>query len=557
MPEVGKKPVAKKPAPAATAPVKPTKEIQFPDVELHLMDSGHEGVITRVQMEELLGWETEESASVRANEKDGKGNLLPVAYGNDYTLKDEHKCKVRCLYNANNRPFRESHARTIAQDILNSCWAGPLSMPGETVNGEAIVISKYGEIISGQHRGVGFVLACQMWAKADKDSVWRKNWPKEPVLESVVIMGISDNPKVLRTVDNVLPRSEADVIYTSDLFSTLDTSEKRECSRMMAAAADLLWIRTGAGDAAIHQYDSLQTHSTSMAFIERHGKLKHAVAFIFQENKKVRKVSGLDLSPGQAAALLYLMAASGDDLDDYRNADPAPGEQALKLKRWKDAERFWALLLTGEAGAPEMVGLRSHLATMTEGNGNARERANVLCLAWSLWTDDKVALSVLDKKNGRCPNLADAVVYNDRVIGKAPDTRIVPTLVPQVLTGIDLGQGKAPVEDGEEEKTPEQIEQDRKEEADRKAALILDKKNRAMANKAKADAAGKPSPSKLDALADKAAADQAARANGKPKPLPAKKSAPAKPVAATEGYDAAEFNRKQEEEFQARKAASK
>ena len=57
-----------------------------------------------------------------------------------------------------------------------------------------------------------------------------------PVLETIVITGISEDALVTMTVDNCKPRSATDVLYTSALFRNLPVAQRAEYSRMTAAA---------------------------------------------------------------------------------------------------------------------------------------------------------------------------------------------------------------------------------------------------------------------------------------------------------------------------------
>ena len=325
--------------------------------------------ITCQQMKTLLGWETEKDYKARTG-KDLKEYLLIDVEGN----------KVVCHHNDHNRPFSESWARTLAQDILNRNWAGPTTMPGETVNGETIVVGRTGRVSSGQHRGVGLILACQLWAGKNHDH-WVTLWPEEPILESLVVTGVSESPHVIRTLDNVKPRSLLDVFYTSEIFVNLKTlAQKKECSRMLDNATKLLWQRTGAGSGKDKAFTGYLTHSEALGFVERHPKLLKCIKHIFEENQD-RQISKQKLSPGQCAAMMYLMGSSSTDGDVYRNADP-PNEKKLSWDNWDKAEEFWTLAGT----STEFKAVRSAINPVSKDNEPIKlsqsERISILCLAW-------------------------------------------------------------------------------------------------------------------------------------------------------------------------------
>ena len=67
-----------------------------------------------------------------------------------------------------------------------------------TVNGETIIVTRYADVDSGQHRGIGFLFACQIWEKGD---IWngidpRKLWPEMPTMECIIVYGVSSSPRV-------------------------------------------------------------------------------------------------------------------------------------------------------------------------------------------------------------------------------------------------------------------------------------------------------------------------------------------------------------------------
>ena len=88
---------------------------------------------------ELLGWNDEFEGRPLITDRNGVG----VVFDN----------------NSSNRPFRMSNCKKVISELLRKKWR---------LNGETIIISDVGEVISGQHRLAAVVLAEQD-RKKDKD----------------------------------------------------------------------------------------------------------------------------------------------------------------------------------------------------------------------------------------------------------------------------------------------------------------------------------------------------------------------------------------------------
>lgn len=385
-----------KPAPkkAEAPPVPPQRPVIYPDVRAEICIG--DNAITAEQAKDILGWTTEEERLLQIAAEHpgiGKDALKAYEYGDVYMLNDASKltdkgtpagAKVRCYQNLDNRPFDLPWCLGLAQTILNGQWAGPLTIPGETINGSTIVLSRTGKVESGQHSLVALILAHQMWFANRKKYPFWENSVGGPVIETIVIYGISEDRRVLMTVDNCKPRSEADVFYTSDLFVKLTPPDRKECSRMLAAAVDLLWARTDTR--------GYKTHSEVVGFVDRHMKLLKTLEHIFVENssRSGRKISALRLSAGQCAALCYLMAASNSDGDAYRNGLP-PSEKGLDFKLLDKAKQFWALL----AGGEEFKEVRLALGRLVESasddpanqglGGRSNEKLAIISKAWDVF----------------------------------------------------------------------------------------------------------------------------------------------------------------------------
>lgn len=396
MPAVPNKPVklSKTPKAAAAKPAPTIKErkVVYPELTVNgVVIPPDKLTLSCEKAKKLLGWQTEEefkNAALAEAGADPKAIKSVKGFTEKWLAQerleaftDQNGDRVVCRNNIRNREFRLGHALKIAQDILNGSWR---------FNRETIIIGETGIIGSAQHRLIAFVFACQIWAK--QKAHWQARWPQEPTIQALVACGGDESPETIQTLDNTLARTLADTISTSGMFDGKNYGhvERKECSRMLDYAVDLLWKRT---QASKHDSDHKhQTHSASLEFLARHPKLKNAVVSIYEENKKTeeggRAISLLGLSAGGAAAMLYLMAASDDDGDDYRNARPAPGEKNLDLRWWDKAEEFWVLLAAEDKA---LVPVREALGGLVDGElgGRAAEKWGVICKAWNLFRDGK------------------------------------------------------------------------------------------------------------------------------------------------------------------------
>lgn len=429
MPKAKKGP-AVQPAPIATPVVAPTASdngpatttptsnphnlpVVYDKVEITEYSSTSEhGPLTVDNVVISLGWETEKQWQERmVREKGGKpehylfGETGPRRDDNGQFQPihclDTDKQKVVCWNNANNRPFDQSWCDDLIHMILHGQWAGPLMMPGETINGETIRISRYGRTLSGQHQETALKLADEWLQKArivENDGLNSEKWPawnghEHPVIETVVITGLSEDERVLRTIDYVKPRTEADMLYTMDLFRQNTSTERKEMTRMLSVARSLLWTRTNT--------KGYETHPEVVGFLERHKRLLKCVEHLFVENSAKgadggRKISKLRLSPGQASALCYLMACSSQKTteysDEYRNESP-PSEKGLDWSYWERAQDFWTCL----AGARDFIPVRRALGLLVDSTpdkddnqglgGRLPEKLAIIAKAWERYKD--------------------------------------------------------------------------------------------------------------------------------------------------------------------------
>ena len=431
MPKARLKPAPIKPVAPTPPPVQEPISIQ-PPIDLPVLydtleiieysTTSPNGPLDIANQKVIIGWETENEYQQRKVKE--FPNTKPDAwmFGDVYHCRNVLGEKVRTNSNAHNRPFDEEWCKGLIQIILRGQWAGPYTIPGETVNGETIRISRYGRVLSGQHQMTACILAGEILLKARQDGADPPNKPKfpawrthgEPFLETIIIRGMSEDPRVLMTIDYVKPRTAADIFYTSEVFKNSTSPQRKELCRMLAAATDLLWDRTDA--------KGYRTHPELVGFLERHKRLLKCVEHLFAKNsaESGRKISKLRLSAGQCVALMYIMASAGNktDGDVYRNEDP-PTEKNLDWSLWDKAEQFWTLLADGKY----FIQVRHALGRLVESDpskdnnqglgGRGPEKLAILDKAWALWKDHPDSAGPPFSDADLEPNGALCLSYND------------------------------------------------------------------------------------------------------------------------------------------------
>ena len=413
-------PVAPTPPPPAPAPepesvqwTPPDLPVKYPDLTIDEYSTvSPKGPLDVQWCKDALGWETEKEWQKRMVEEElARGNTtakpehflfgdgVALAGGGFHPVHCRNLAgeKVICWNNGNNRPFDEAWSfDALAETVLSGKWAGPFTVPGETVNGETVRISKYGRVISGAHQMSACIRAGEKLTKARADGVdhpdeprypaWRKHG--EPFIETIVIKGVSEDPRVLMTIDYVKPRSAADVFYTSDVFRAAPPPERKELCKMLSSATDLAWTRTDT--------KGYRTHPEVVGFLDRHKRLLDCVQHLFAENRPAagRRIAKHRLGAGQCAALMFIMGSAGPKTngDDYRNEEP-PSQKNLDWSLWDKAEEFWTLLASRKDFQPvrdALTDLRDSTPQddVNQGlGGRIPEKFAILSNAWGRWKD--------------------------------------------------------------------------------------------------------------------------------------------------------------------------
>jgi hypothetical protein len=356
-----------------------------------------------------------------------------VGEDDSYLLTDTDKKKIRCTNNEPNRPFVHGLMESYCQEVMNQRWR---------LNGETIIFGTSGRLLSGQHRLIGLVVACQKFRAGEKGK-----WKTAPVLETFVVHGIEEDPETTSTIENVRPRSLADVLFTDVNLFGKKTSEadRKRLAKMTANAVNEVWERTASGE---QTFLAKKTHAEEIDFIRRHPKLLEAVKFIDGENGA--NMVGRFVNPGTAAALLYLMGSSDTDGKEYR-ASTVRTEKKFDWKYWEKAEEFWTCLAKEEDSMKPLTRAKSaYKQRGDDGNEvtvyafplaeSKKDKVAVIVQAWN----EFAAGNKLTEKNLTL-NYSFDTKYNRRVLHDNP-----------VCGGIDVGYNWKPDdEEGADDDTEE------------------------------------------------------------------------------------------------------
>src|SRR5262249_52208344 len=172
---------------------------------------------------------------------------------------------------------------------------------------------------------------------AERDH-WKAVWPGPVSIEASVTFGVSEDPRVLRTLDDTEPRSIAHVFYAQGLFGDVPQKESARLDKMTEYYIRLLWKRTWLRQDA---FTGELTNAEAVGYADRHEHLVQAVKHIWDCLKKVKQFKLC--SPGSAAALFYLMGCSASDVgcsglaNKYRDACD---ETVLDWSHWGKAKTF-------------------------------------------------------------------------------------------------------------------------------------------------------------------------------------------------------------------------
>lgn len=348
---------------------------------------------------------------------------------NEHHFIDCEGRKICCLNNRNNRAFRESDARCVAQDILNLNYA---------FNAESIVIGTEGNVLSGQHRLIGLVFAEQL-RSGPQSAHWSCYWPNPVVVESIVVYNVDESLRVTRTIDNTRPRTVSDALYVDPELSRYNPKDRKYLARLIDAAIRVVWRRTGHADIL---FRSKRTNAEMLSFKDRHPRILLAVKHVHEEDGMERRVSGPGrwLPAGVAAGLLYLMGCSRSDGDAYRVPKPNKNgliervEKGLDWSLWEKACEFWVMLAANVKDDEFLKNARKTRRPVDDPSdkyqgylyhdGSTAERVAAICKAWQVFVSGEKPTPGLFRLNYAKSELTGLpILLEDPVVG-----------------GIDLGQ---------------------------------------------------------------------------------------------------------------------
>jgi hypothetical protein len=375
-------------------------EVLYEDIELMLYrkfpkgvdesnaeEHGENGPLDMAAAAELLGW---------TEEMDG------VKFGGDYKFKDLNGNKIRLLKNPTNRPFRRNLALRYANEILRGEWQ---------LNGESIIIDKYGRVQSGQHRLAGVIFANQM-LNEDLEKWSDYGWKDGVYIEVVVVVGVDPSPKVVDTIDIGQKRSLGDVIFRNDEFKGTER-EMAKSSNVLSHAVRLVWLRAGGKKVSDAPHFP---HSEALNFFKEHPRLKECVQFINDAEggggEDGKRISSC-LSLGYASGLMYLMATSKTDRDAFD-----AGEEELDFSNWEKAQDFWTHFAKDFKSLPvghAIKECRKRLSEISAGDGKGRDEiVGTVAKCFNAWMDGK---KITTAKLKRKETEDEVIIQEDPRIG--------------------------------------------------------------------------------------------------------------------------------------------
>lgn len=345
------KPKAKKKAAAK----KETKPVLYSAIEARIFSGINP--VTAETAKELLAWEV-------AAEK-----VTPI-------LTDKHGNKIVTHNNATNRPFDPALADMWKLEVLRKKWK---------LNGETIIVDKYGNVQSGQHRLVGLIFAHQEWEldrkKPKDEQAWASYWDTEPTLEGIVIFGIDGDDDTVNTIDTTKPRSAVDVLYRSDWFEDETAEKRKELAGICGRAVKLLWERTQARD---FSDAPRRPHSELVDFVRRHPSLIDCTRFVRDEADGTKL--GEYVPAGYAAALLYLMGSATSDSEKYRKTD---SESGMDWELHDVAEAFWSDFASNGKATEKIRDAINAIPDSLPGGVSMQLRLAAIINGWNLYSAKK------------------------------------------------------------------------------------------------------------------------------------------------------------------------
>ena len=202
----------------------------------------------------------------------------------DYVLKECNK---------GNRPMSKGVAKLYANEKLRGKWR---------VNGEPLIFDNRGHLVSGQHRLMALILACEALDRGE-------DWPEaQTEIDVVIVRGVE--PETADTVDTGKTRSHGDVLFRDpwvddaiDKDWNTTGNRRRTWTKTLAGAARLVWLMEGG--AIVSDAPKFQI-SEMLDFLKfKHYNLCQFVTMVLNANDGDGGHGGLKMSLPYTAALCY------------------------------------------------------------------------------------------------------------------------------------------------------------------------------------------------------------------------------------------------------------
>lgn len=163
--------------------------------------------------------------------------------------------------------------------------------------------------------------------------------------------------------------------------NTISKRDSKDIARITQSAIRLLMHRTGIADAFRPKLPEVEVSQ----FLASHLRVRDAATHIWKVNGPQKRLSQY-ISPGYAAGLLYLMAASASDSESYYGAEQR-NEGVLDWSLWDKACEFFTAIACGNL---EMQAVRMALDKGNRGGDlSGGERWAILIKAWSCFAAGK------------------------------------------------------------------------------------------------------------------------------------------------------------------------
>lgn len=335
----------------------------YPVVEANICNDGIP--LTAEDAQSLLGWMVELDGQTFPSEK--------------IQFKDIHGKNVCCTMTERfQRRYYPGLARQLMFSILKGDWE---------LNGDTVVIGKSGYVLDGKHRLIALALAAQEWNRNPERYPF---WKEEPYIETIVVYGLPEAPRVVNTIGTGKSRSISDSLYATQIFGEgVSRKDAAQMAKMLEHAIRFLWDRTGERqDAYLPRID----HSDALDFVGRHPTMMECVRTVYLENGGTDRRLSRYLSLGYLSGLMYLMACSGNDGKVYLES-PERNEGVLgDLKRMDLADQFIALL----GGGDKILKPYRDLLAAAEsqlGGATLEVKLGFLIKAWNHWANGKPVTS--------------------------------------------------------------------------------------------------------------------------------------------------------------------